>query len=448
MSDKKINKVNIKINIKRVTSLLIAILPILDIYRLGTSSFLLISFGEVTLVLIVVLSLIDGMKRGLRFQNHGFLPFFAVCFVISLLSVVIRGQRNIEDFIIEWFRIAACYYVIEIVYNGRNESDVIFMQRVNVVAGVAVSILLFFQVIAEKIFGRVITFFIDAFPLNYSMTMSETLTFYDMIRGLGGWRPTSVFCEPAHFSQFVLMSLVIALFCSEKVLTKTQKNTISILITAAILMSNSANGIFIAAILWVIWFFKYMRNKITVRKMIVVIFLTIVGIYVFVALGFMDIAFERLSSVSSGKNYSTGYLRLLQGLEAFRYIPAMGKVFGIGFGNIDAYFAENYIVMSNINYDMGNVYMNGFSTILLSSGIVGLIVYLIMWFRMFFTHKGIVSRVALLIVTILFCTSAFFGTCSSVMYLVFVTRSDRVTACEKPYMDKNKYKIKKRFCKL
>lgn len=402
-------------------SILIAILPILSIYKLGNTP---LTFGDLAVVFIVVLSYIRKRGEKINITIPGFILYFYICFIISLISIFFRGQRDVADFFTKWLKLVVYYYVIENACDIVDSYQVILMQKCNVVAGLIVSFILFYQVIMAYFFKNPVTFFISFLPLNYGVSASNLQILWNRRYALDVWRPFSIFCEPAHFAQFVLMSLVIALFCNEMVMSKKQKMILSILFTIAILLSYSANGIFIASILWFVWFIKYMKGKkITIKKILITIMMIGVWIYAFVTMGFMESAFNRLDTVSLGRG-STGTLRLLQGLAVYAKLPSLAKLFGIGFGNVEAFLIENNITTVYLS-DIGNEYMNGFSTVLVSSGIIGLIIYLAIWMHMFFKYKNMVSRGAFLVVTALFCTSAMFYSLNTVMYLVFICCSGR-----------------------
>lgn len=403
----------------KITAVLIAILPILNIYKVGA---LPLTFGDAALVFIVISLLFHDVKNGFNFSGNGFAAFFVVYFIISLISIVLRGQRDMSDFVLKWLRLIVYYYVIENFPNSLKKEDVTVMQKFSVIVGVIVSSVVFYQSIMANFFGKVETFFLSIFPLNYSIPAEEIQNTYIRMYSYGQYRPISIFCEPAHFAQFALMPLAIALFCRETVLTKKQRIFVSLFITMAILFSYSANGIFIAAILWIIWLIKYIQRRPTIGKILTITIIAAIGVYVFVNMGFMDTAFDRLDTVSSAGS-STGTVRLLQGFAVFSGLPVMAKIFGIGFGNVQAYLIENNITTAYLS-EIGNEYMNGFSTVLVSSGVVGLAVYLVIWVGMFAKHKDMVGRSAFIVITILFCSSAVFYSCTTVMYLVFVSCSD------------------------
>lgn len=407
----------------KITTVLIAILPILNIYNIVGG--LSLSFGDAALVFIVISQLFHSVKKGFRFSGNGFTAFFVVYFIISLISIMLRGQRDMADFVSKWLRLIVYYYVIENFPNSLKKTDVIVMQRFSVFAGVIVSSVVFYQSIMAYYFGKAEAFFLKIFPLNYPHSATEIHETYNYNLASGNFRPISIFCEPAHFAQFALLPLAIALFCQETVLSKKQKVVVSLFITMAILLSYSANGIFIAAILWIIWLIKYIQKRPTIGKVLTVIAILALGLYVFIFKGFMDTAFERLDTVSAS-GATTGTQRLLQGFAVFSGFPVMAKMFGIGFGNVQAYLIENNITTAYLS-EIGNEYMNGFSTVLVSGGVIGLIVYLVIWIRMFTKHKDMVGRGAFLIITALFCSSALFYSCVTVMYLVFISCSEKAS---------------------
>ena len=408
-------KIKSKFNSKILFSFLIAILPILHIYKVWT---LPLTFGDLALVFIMIVTLLSGLRKNQKIQKCPFICFFYCFFVISLVSILLCGQSSLEDFVSKWLRIAVYYFVIDFSFRQENRFDFVFMQKCCVYAGIIVSAILLVQVIMAQFFGRSLTFFLPMLPLNYLLSPEQLTNKYNILLGDPDWRPISIFCEPAHYCQFACLPLGIALFCDETVMSQKKKWLTSIFLTITILLSFSANGLFITVLLWAMWFYRFMQGRSSAKKYIVGLLAIIIGVCVLVNTDFWNSALGRLETVNSAGT-STGTVRLLQGFAIYKKLNFPQKLFGVGFGNVQTFLIENHITTAFLS-DLGNEYMNGFSTVLVSGGIVGLLLYLAIWIRLYFTHRNPVARAAFIVISVLFCTSSLFYSCTFVMYLAFV----------------------------
>ena len=408
-------KIKPRLNNRKLSSFLIAILPILSIYKVWA---LPLTFGDVAVVFIMVGTLLSGFKRKLKFPKIGFIVFFIGFFILSAVSILLRGQGNLEDFVSKWLRIAVYYFVIDFSCSQENQFDFVYMQKCCMFAGIFVSAVLLVQVIMAQFFGQSLTFFLPMFPLNYNSTPEQLTNYYNIHLNDPSWRPISIFCEPAHYAQFTCLPLAISLFCDETVMSQKSKWFVSLFLSATILLSFSANGIFVTVLLWAMWYYRYMQGRTTAKKNIIGFLAIIIGIFVLAKTDFWNFALDRLDTVRSSGS-TTGTVRLLQGIEIYKKLSFPEKIFGIGFGNIQTFLIENRITTAYLS-DLGNEYMNGFSTVLVSGGIVGLLLYLAIWIRLYFTHRDSIARATFMVISVLFCTSSIFYSCTSVMYLAFV----------------------------
>ncbi len=408
------------------SSIIIALAPILSIYKVGLFPLTVADFCFVILILISLL-----FSKFKKIKHFGFIIYFMVFFVISLISIILRGQNDIIDFIQKWLRIVTMYYIIEIFPD--NEINVQIFQRTSLVAGISVTILLIIQVIAKDLFSIPIFPYLDLkiLPLNYgTITCANLKTAQLNAFIFNNWRPSSIFLEPAHYAQFILLPLTISLFSKNKIISHKQQIFLCVFFTIGIMLSGSANGILISAFIWVIWYLNTTNKKMNLQKIAVGLLFIIISIILLTSTDFFSKAWERVETLNVNGGASTGNLRLLQGLTVYENLSFPEKIFGIGFGNINAYLIENNITTSYLT-ELGNEYMNGFSTVLVSGGIIGFLLFLMIWCQMFINNKDMVSRVLFLIISILWCTSSIFYSVTTVMYLTFINCAKNTVNDEK-----------------
>lgn len=402
----------------QIESILIALLPIFSVYMAGT---LPISFGDLGCIIIVVISLFNIGEKHVRLNESLFILFFAVSFAISNISILLRGQQNIKDSYEQWLRIIVYYYVIDI--SSRNQLDILTIKKCSVIAGNTVSLILLIQVFLVQFLSLKASFLLHFIPLNYGGMDANTLESMRLrAMDYGAWRPTSVFLEPAHFAQFVCLPLIITLFDSDDFISRRSKVVSAIIISSALFLSQSANGIFMAVFIWGAWLVIYLKQRISVKRLIVFLSVFLFAFVFLLSTDFLDSAFSRLETMNSS-GVSTGTQRLLQGLAVYGTMSLPEKIFGIGFGNIGPYLIENNITTEYLS-ELGNEYMNAFSTILVSGGMIGFIFYIAIWIKLLLQCQKNDSRMAMIVLTFLFFTSALFLSCTSVMYLSFIICSN------------------------
>lgn len=190
-------------------------------------------------------------------------------------------------------------------------------------------------------------------------------------------RPSSLFLEPAYYAQFILIFLAIELF------RKTQERKIftpfSILAIFLLLVLKSGLGLVGLAVLLTIKLFLYIKKS----KKALLTMVLILPITVFLVLSFLSSEvgmqmMERKEELTT--EGSSGFVRLVQGFLIFDALPLTNKILGINMEDVAA------LDLSFFKYtETGEVYLftNGFCTLLLRTGLVGLALLLYIYIRLF-----------------------------------------------------------------
>lgn len=401
-----------------LSSILITLIPILNIYKLSLIS---IGLGDIGLVIIII-GLFVINKGHIRSRGRlYFVAYYMFYFVLALISILIRNQSHITDFVQKWMRLSVYVCIYDIM--AKSEFDFDIMRKWIIRFGMIVSIILITQVLLDMLLHVQITPYLNSsfLPLNSGSEL-DTASLIQAQRNMqkfGVWRASSVFPEPAYFAQYVLLPFALVIFSKGNLLQNKKRLFCSVIITFAIFLGQSANGIIISAIVWVIYIVGIFKGKIKRKHFMFAVVFIIMAAILLLKTNYLNNAWGRVATISVGGGATTGNQRLLQGFAVFSQLPQIAKWFGIGFGNLGAFLTENHITTAYLA-DIGNEYMSGFSTILVSGGIIGLILFLFIWLGMFFENNSPASRVLLVIISILLCTSGLFYNCLTVVYLVFI----------------------------
>ena len=191
-------------------------------------------------------------------------------------------------------------------------------------------------------------------------------------------RASSFFSEPAHFAQFLLPLLIVELFAKKK---KPVSSLLIVLIIVTLLLLQSGNGIFGLLLIIFCYVYKYLFSSVSIKKKIFGVIVSAVIVLLgtwYIRTDTGQELFERRDEVAAAANdnmVSSAYLRMFRGYDLYAELPLVSKIFGVG----DKNELIRYITSPKFRSLFGDndFYFNGLSSILLYSGIVGLLFYVL-----------------------------------------------------------------------
>lgn len=229
-------------------------------------------------------------------------------------------------------------------------------------------------------------------------------------------RPSSLFSEPALFAQYVVPCMILGAYKK----TKTAKEyALMILVTVAVILSQSANGIVYVLVAWIfVWVQNLIKKNSTSRRMVkkrtILAYIAIVVCLPLIAQLVQNVLFNeegfslaiRIEEVLDTEGQSSGSMRVVRGWLIYQALTVPQKIVGIGIGNVEAYLEENSDIVHMFT-SAYNGYMSGLPTILVSSGIIGGITYLLWYVRYFLNKKGVVKGLLVFMLLYLVASSSF-----------------------------------------
>lgn len=218
------------------------------------------------------------------------------------------------------------------------------------------------------------------------------------------YRPTSLFLEPAHYSQYNILCLCYSLFGDHQ--NRKSNLKLAIFITVGLLLSTSGQGILLCALLWFIWFLNIMlTSKIDIIKKLLLLFLVIVFVVYIIPqifnLSIMQKSIYRVWDFEKGEPGPALSTRLFT-YSYFNELPLLYKFIGVGFGNVPP-----------------GVYFNGISYILYTIGVIGLFIVMLFLLNAFI-HTRNFQRCFCLIYFLLLIGSQTFTAVNIVFYFSFI----------------------------
>lgn len=377
ISDYKPNMRESRIN--RVFSVFMALYPILCIYK----AFSRFTIGDVILIAFCALALVQPVKMDKRMPMVFMFVFYAI-FALCINMIFSRITTEYNSFSL-WFRlIKFIFYMVCVFVCGKRYLNVKIFKKSMIFVAQMASLFMILQNIlfygANKIvLGQIpgLPLYLDEYAeINYNLIFSYN------------FRPSSFFLEPALFCHYMIVAVIIVLFDRE--IQSHYKRIFNIgLMTFSILLSTSGQGILYLIIVYSIYIFKGIKNK--VRALGVMLFALLASYLLYLKVDAVNFAVNRLLFSNSASQARLGTYKHCFSLEGF------AALFGVGYGA--TYNGE---------------YMAGAAYIWYGCGILGLLLVICMFGSFYKNAKTQEAKVLSLIFFVMF-----FGTGLFYNYMVY-----------------------------
>ena len=267
-----------------------------------------------------------------------------------------------------------------------------------------VCLLLFIQLIIFYTTHSIVSFKIPGLPIsgneimvNRQMDIAESHVF----------RAYSVFLEPAHFAYFVAPALAVELLLEDK-----RNYLVAIFLTIGLLFCSSSTGILLSAIIWIfymIYVYAYEKKMKFKPRYLLFLILFILGVYWASNLSFVQYGLDKLF-IGDGSHEIAKTSRLYGHMKYVDRLDLIQKIFGIGIGNEEFFFLKQF----NVKVE----YMNTWGYLLINIGYIGLIIFILMYSKLFF---NVSVRYRIFIFTFIGCTisSGILFSSNAILFLVW-----------------------------
>ena len=235
-----------------------------------------------------------------------------------------------------------------------------------------------------------------------------------------GYRPSGLFSEPAHFSQYIGFAYIALLFGTfhSKSLVSRFRIVFLAIYTLALLLSGSGTGFAIVAIFSVLYFVFPKKQGLHRTRVPLIAF----GGAVAVAAGWLfdfSALFHGLSRIEGASETSALYVRVIRPIEVYLSLSPLDMIFGVGYGNYAKYVI--YSGLMNEYEESINIAWTSTAGFILVGGGALSFVLICVFFCNLFTKSQILGKSIVLFVFIQiffndFVTSLFF-----VMAMSFAT---------------------------
>ncbi len=220
-------------------------------------------------------------------------------------------------------------------------------------------------------------------------------------------RPTSFFFEPSQFATYLIIPLFIAL--------KEKKLLLSTFITIMMFLSTSTNGIFFSLGLVFVYAISSKGVKLWYKLLMIVVGVGLV--YFLVNSEFFEQGITKIENTDITENSRTA-----NGIKYVKSLSPSTLILGINDANASDYYAHHTSLFSGASLEVrdGDVYITTFWLVLIKYGVIGLLLYLNMYYYFFKKDKSLFPYMAIIVVS-LFTQSLFFDIVQ-IVFLVSYTR--------------------------
>lgn len=362
-------------------SIFLSLLPILGIYGVGING---ISLGELLLVLFFIYGVLTGELK-ISEGTRPLIVFVIYIFSIALFNAFLFNYSQINSVLIRSIRIS--FYMATIAFFESRIDKKIIIKSVLIISFTA-SVFMIVQNFLYSLFDIKISGLIPNMPIYTELYMSKE--YKNVIEEKVVLRFTSFFLEPAHFSRYVILGLILALY-EYKGRVKT---VIALVLTVAIVLSGSGNGYMMLIIVWSFFMFDFLKNrKFTMMQMCLAIVVAIASFYFLSKSNIVNYAWGRIFDGASTGNSNAVNARLgtysVFGEENIYFL-----IFGNGWGCVP----------------FDNAWMSDVVYCLWGSGIVGVTIVMTFLTKCFSRTKNKAVKVMFFVFIMLFATDDVFKT--------------------------------------
>lgn len=308
-----------KSNLSKFYSVILAWIPLLGIYKSFVPG---ISIGELVLMICGTLSIYFNN----RIKPTNAEKTLVVFALYSLFSTMISYMAGLYEFF--WFHrlIRILFYIFCICYVSKN----LFQECVFFRSMFALSYLLFLGIVIQYIIyystGNYLRLYGNILPV-----MNEELLNldYQYIIRISVFRPSSLFTEPSHVAQYLMIALTYALYHLKSQNEEKVSIINVIIIGLTMLMSKSLWGYVILLIIFVYWILDSSKEKNSASWYIVLPIVIACGSIALVNSSLFKDTFSRIQF--SDLSNSQAFMGRFGGYEILNNLSMLRRIFGTGF---------------------------------------------------------------------------------------------------------------------
>ncbi len=384
---------------KELYTIFIAVLPLFSVYASGVHGFTL---GDIMLFVFFLYRIFIGVKNKSINIPTKLWPIVLLVVAIPVLSIIsMLGQEQVDIYSVGIRITRRVFYYLSVVLVSSEWFDADYGKKVIVSVGKVGAIYLFIQYIAYYVGHIVLHGYLPFLPVYHeSYAQLDYQALYQNM-----FRPTSFLLEPAHFARYLCIPLVLTVFDSDC----EKKWLWAFVMSGAIIASTSGTGTICVAFIWGIWFFRNLISSFRTGEIdikYIVLFIVLAGIVLFsIKSDIVQSTIQRITNTRLTDINTAGGARFRGYLQYFQ-LPLFNLIVGKGYGSTP----DTVLV----------TWFSGASYILYGCGLIGFLVCVLMFVKLFDTYSNVTQRALCIIFFLLFFIDDCFMSHVSVTFLTFI----------------------------
>lgn len=337
-----------------------------------------ISIASVLLCVYIGYEIYDSIKTNKKQED--FFSFLFLLSVIILISLIDYFNKQIESYstiFIDYLKLIIWGSASTLLV--QNCVDKIMLVRNYLLTSCVYAIYLYIQTIVYYLGGIFLPNVYSIGPLQ-PLYDAYSWDYQNYVEAIGMARPASFMNEPAFYSSFICITLGIILFDMHEVtIIKKHKIKFVLFFLLSIVLSTSTSGMIYAAII-ILFYLAFNSNM---RSYLIVSVLLLLSLTFLTSDKFLNLLNDnRLYQFTLGKLFNIkSQARIGNGISLLSSVPKNDLLLGYGYGNVKSYTQYEII--------------NASTTILLSTGYIGLVFWIGFLGRIIARYK---SKLSLLFV--------------------------------------------------
>lgn len=378
--------------LSKIVSCLIPFIPLVIYYYVP---FTTVSFDTAVVFVVSAFVLLSAIANNERIdtKNGGFY-FLLVLWTLAISTLYFFLSRYKVNYGIGLWYILLVFLVIVGVEKGTLENHLILetYRFLSITAMVLVGIqwLVFLLTGYQLSFLLFFLQFNDAYPLVDAQLLTSDST--------AGAQFSAFFSERSHFCLFITPFLCMSIY---DFLQNKRGIWLPLLATTVMLSTTSGNGIIVSAVAWIVATFFLIKGKKRIVCLVLVVLLAF-GVYLVLRqIPEYDSIFGKLFIKANKYSHSKADYRIYRGFDYYSQLPTFNKIFGIGYRCLDSSFAYYHLVD---HFDTTGEYMGCIGQILVYSGALGMLLFLLFVGKLFIGSNNLSRTV--LVCFLAYCVSS------------------------------------------
>lgn len=354
------NSPRISMREKKIFTVILIFAPIIRIYASYIPG---INLFELLMLMVIIFPLLSGRLNFFGDRKNIGWYFMLMWFIFVLITCVsmicgIFGKwpTSSYDIIIRCLRWV--FYIGVLCFSDKLLDKDLAIKLLKYTC-IAVCTLLFIQIFWYRFTGEILTMKIPGWKLEGGFS---TIDRQIAIAEKHVFRAYSVFLEPAHFSYFVLVGLMVMLFIDKKI-----SYMIAAYYSLALFFCSSSSAIVLTFVIWMFYayyLFFYVKHMEIGLKSVFLLIVLIVSFYFVIQLPEVQYGIDK---ILTNKNTLVVSSRTGKYKEYLSLMSEPQKLIGIGMGNEENFF--------KVEYGIGSLYMNTIGYLITNVGYIGLTIF-------------------------------------------------------------------------